>query len=269
MSRERLIVIVQDLETRGIDSRALRTVQMELEVIEAPPGVFGKISHKAKEMAKAQWANVVGEIRESKEMFGLLKRSLAREELSDAEQAHMKAQMYDLLRAVPAGLIAATNSALPVPGTSVLTPWILVKAGLMPSRWREAHVLSELQKQATELRDSGHFREAAAVTELHDEIERDADRRAFAEREAALLTHWDANQNGVWDEDEREAYNQSALDLRAMVASHGNQERWFLQAHGQVFGPLKIAQLGDGELDPALLACFDGKSGWVALSDLR
>ena len=111
----------------------------------------------------------------------------------------MRSQMLDLLKVVPAGLIAATNSVLPVPGTSMLTPWLLVKLGLMPSRWREAHVLSQLQQESKRLRDQGFVDAAADIDALRHSIEDEADRREVAEREASLLTHWDANQNGVWD----------------------------------------------------------------------
>ena len=87
----------------------------------------------------------------------------------------------------------------PIPGTSVFTPWLLARLGLMPSRWREAHLLDQLRKEAARLRQAGHSEQAKRVSRLGSDLEAEANARERAAHEASLLTHWDANQNGIWE----------------------------------------------------------------------
>ncbi len=266
MSHDALLRIARDLERQGLDARVLLDLENELAVIEAPPGVFGRMSAAVKGAAKRNWGRVVGEVTESRELLSLIQQRVRNDKpLSEAERAKVKAQLGDMFRAVPAGFIAATNSILPMPGTSMLTPWLLVKMGLMPSRWREAHVLAELRKEAKKLRETGHAAEADQLDALQHRIEDESDARESAAREAALLTHWDKNNNGIWDDDEKRAYQAVVRQLQSHALTKGAEERWFLQLNGQVMGPVSLNQLQGVELDSGLLVCFDGKSGWVSL----
>jgi hypothetical protein len=173
-----------------------------------------------------------------------------------------------MFRLVPASIIAATNGTLPIPGTSLLTPILLQKLRLLPSRWREAHVLAELQRQAEQLRAAGRIEAAEEVEALQHELEHEADLRAEAAEQRWLLAHWDADGNGVLDEDELEIYRAEVSGLRRRVAERGPEKRWFVSYDGQVLGPLRFSEV-QGLPDPVgVLVCFDGKSGWVALSDL-
>ena len=68
-------------------------------------------------------------------------------------------------------------------------------------------------------------------------------------------------------DDEREAYAREVARLRGLLPRFATRKRWFLEHEGEVFGAVRL-----GEIDVAaaagVLICFDGKSGWVALSDL-
>lgn len=273
MASERLTELITELEasgvdTRGVDVRALTEIRDELEVIERPPGLVAGLTARVRGIAKTQWSHMLGELGESREMLRLLRRGLSSEQdpLTPEEQAAVRAQMQDMVRAVPAGFIAATNYCLPLPGTSLVTPWLLARLGLMPSRWREAHVLDRLRKERERL-GAGHAG-AAALLELERTIEAEADARTDAAAAAALLTHWDANGNGRWDHDERSAYEAELERLRVVARSQGAASRWFLQGEEQVFGPVPLTRLLGVELQLELLACYDGKSGWVELAPL-
>ena len=180
----------------------------------------------------------------------------------------IKSQITDLLRLVPASMIAATNSILPIPGTSLLTPWLLNRMGLLPSRWREAHILNGLKKKRLELVKCGMSDAAEKLEEIEQQIETESDRRTALEEESALLPWWDKNDNGVWDDDEVTAYQVELDRLITLAIRHGTSKRWFFMCDQQVFGPLRVSQLMDFDDQKSLLICLDGKSGWLRFSDL-
>ncbi len=258
------------LEAAGIDATGLRALEDELAVNETPPGFFGRLARTVRSTATRQWQALVGELRESGELMVLITRALREgpRALSPEERDKVRAQLLDLVRVAPAGLFAAANSALPVPGTSVFTPWVLTRLGLMPTRWREAHLLAQLAREAERLREARHPGEAAEVEALAREIEAAADAREQLAQEADLLTCWDANGNGVWDDDERQAYHAELVQLRALARKKDVQRRWYLRHQGAVFGPCRLTELQRAGDDMPLLVCYDGKSGWVALADL-
>ncbi|NCG21789.1 MAG: hypothetical protein GWP91_22460 [Rhodobacterales bacterium] len=269
MSHDTLLRIAKDLEKQGVDTRVLRDLENELATIEAPPGIFGRMTAAVKGSAKRNWGRMVGEVGESRELFSLIQQRIKNEQpLSNQEKAKIKSQLADLFKVVPAGFIAATNTILPIPGTSMLTPILLVKMGLMPSRWREAHILNELRKQSKHLRETGHLAEAAELDALQQRIGNESDAREDASQRAALLTHWDKDNNGVLDEEEKRVYQIALRQLQTKALQHGSEERWFLKHNGQVMGPVNLDHLKGVDLDSALLVCFDGKSGWVALEPI-
>jgi hypothetical protein len=239
-----------------------------MEALEHPPGLVKRLSERARKVAKQQWEHLVGELEESQEAMQLIRaRMTAERELTEEERDKVRSQLMDLVRIFPAGLIVAANSVMPIPGTSVLTPWLLVKLGLMPSRWRESHVLHQLQRQQELLRRTGHTSEAVRLGVLRDRLEHEAEQRDAIQREARLLTHWDENENGVWDPSERKAYEAECDKIRDMVRKHATRKHWFLEHEGTVFGPSRLSQL---EFDSvgAFLVCYDGRTGWVALADV-
>ena len=77
-----------------------------------------------------------------------------------------KSQLSNLFRLVPAGLIAAANAVLPIPGTSMLTPMLLKKAKLLPSRWREAHMLNHSSPSIVGFKSIGETQVANALLDV-------------------------------------------------------------------------------------------------------
>lgn len=271
---ESLQAIVIKLEAGGYDATELRALQIEFDVLERPPGLLTRMTVQAKLRAGHHWTAFVGELRESKEAMGIGLRRVVGGQLSPEERDKLRAQIVDLVKVFPAGLIAAANAAFPVPGTGMFTPWILNRLGLMPSRWREAHLLSVLRQQHDALTAAGYDHAADALSRLHDRVERQADAREQAGSRARLLTHWDANNNGRWDDDERAAYLQELTRVRGLAERLAARKRWYIDDDGAVFGALRLSELvADSELaehlhDEALLVCYDGKSGWLALPHL-
>jgi len=257
------------LEARGQDPGKLRELQVELDCLERPPGFLKRTSTRISAMAKTQWAHLMGELEESGEAFTLMTRAVSsREKLTGAEADTVREQMFDLLRVVPASLLAVANAVLPIPGTSMATPWLLQRLGIMPSRWREAHLLDALEAERARLQDAGLSSEANAIEDIVQEIEAEADAREQLARDAVTLTFWDLNQNGEWDETEREAYR-AAVDLTAeRLGDSAQKKRWFLLHEASVIGPIRMDAIDDSEVDPKLLVCWEGTSGWVSLHDV-
>jgi len=263
----RILDLADHLQQRGVDVSALRPLQAELDVVQHP-GAIRSLTDKALDTARRQWSHVMGEVAESRSLFGLIRKRVAqRQRLAPEEAAEVREQLADLLRLVPAGLITATNSTLPLPGTSLLTPILLSKLNLLPSRWREAHVLSELQHQAEQLRAAGRVDDAEVVEALQHQLEDEADARANAEKQAWLLAHWDADDSGHLDEEELAAYRAEVRRVREWVIDRGASKRWFVSVQGQVLGPMRLADLDDVPERDQLLLCYDGQTGWVALTD--
>ncbi len=263
----RLAALSADLQAQGIDPGQLDELQDELDAVQSPPGAITRLRARLQQRALLQWGHVVGELQESAEAMSLLRKGIAQRQLSAEERDTVRAQMLDLVKVVPAGLIAMANSALPVPGTSLFTPWLLARLGLMPSRWREAHLLTELEREQERLQQAGHQQAAAQLAALHDQLEDEADQRERAARDAMLLTQWDANRNGVWDAEEKAAYQRAVEAMRRRRDTAAARRRWYLSLEGQIFGPVRLTELAR-EPGTALLICYDGRSGWVSLDDL-
>jgi len=268
MSEGRLTALSRQLAEAGIDPGSLGDLQLELDALQHPPGVFSRATSALRQRAQTQWSHVVGELRESAEAMRLVGKGLARRSLSAEERETIRAQMIDLVRVVPAGVIAIANSALPVPGTSLFTPWLLARLGLMPSRWREAHLLDQLKQASDRMREAGHIQAAAAIADLQHQLEDEAEERDRAEQRATLLTHWDANNNGIWDDEEVRAYQHAVALMHRHRARSAARRAWYLSMDGHVFGPLRLSQLPEGAANHGLLVCYDGQSGWVSLDAL-
>ena len=272
MDCERLSKVVASMESRGVDVSTLRSIEIELAVNDRPPGFLGKFRQKAKVVLRAQWQNLRGEAGETNEAFVLLVRRFRKKQpLHPAEADKVRAQLVDLVKMVPAGVLATANAAMPIPGTSVFTPMLLSKMGLMPSRWRNAHVLRQLRREAKRLRAEGHSEEADELDAFRGEVEVAADEREKLSRNADLLTQWDANDSGEWEDDEKATYRQELERLRGLLLSKGMRKRWFLRLGSETWGPVRISALlpEAEEMDEDLLVCYDGRTGWVDLQDLQ
>lgn len=274
MGDQTLARLADELSADGYDATHLRELQLEVEALERPPGLITRMTSAARSAAARHWQNFMGELGESREAMMIIATRFKGGDVSPEDRDKVRAQLLDLVRVFPAGLIAAANSAFPVPGTGLFTPWILSRLGLMPSRWREAHLIDELRKERDRLARAGKVESAAAVEELRARLEAECDIREHAAQNAALLTRWDANRNGLWDPDEKEAYCTELERVRALAQKFAHRKQWFLEDDGEIFGALRLSELLEDDdcqdhlHDDALLVCFDGKTGWVALPDL-
>jgi len=264
--------LAAQMEAEGVDASDLRELEAELETAERPPGFLKRLGAKAKESAAKHWANFVGELRESGEAMTLITGAMrGAKQLSPEERDKVRSQVLDLVRVFPAGVIAAANSAFPIPGTGLFTPWILLRLGLMPSHWREAHVLDQLKKRQAAERDAGHAEAAERVGAVIARIERDAEARDAVEHGAALLTVWDHNRNGRWDPSEIAAYRKELAQLRETATKFAARREWYFRDGAAIYGAERLSELGEVTPDSPeakLLVCFAGKSGWVSLGHL-
>jgi hypothetical protein len=269
VSEPSLAGIADELEASGHDAGSLRELQVEFNYLEKPPGFWARLTKDAREAAARHWGFVLGELQESKEAAAILGRALtAPSEVSAEDRDKLRSQLLDLMRAIPAGLVAAANAALPIPCTSLATPWLLHRMGVMPSNWREAHLLQSLQTEVSRLCEEGLSGEAAALDEIRADIESEAAARERVEHEARLLTHWDANNDGQWDDNERAAYRAAVHQVSTRLRKSAARRSWYLLHEGGVFGPVRLSNFLHEEQAPDLLVCWEGQSGWVALSDV-
>ncbi len=170
----------------------------ELDAVEHPPGWLARTRVGLCSFADRQWKHLWGEVEESAELYGIIKRALLGQEPSAVERDKAQAQLLDLLRVAPAGLLVLAVEAIPVPGTSVVTPWLLVKLGLMPSRWREAHLLAGLQAEAARLRGVEEAEAADELDKLRVRLSRECEDRGWLALEASLLGLWEADGDWAW-----------------------------------------------------------------------
>ena len=272
MDLERLKRVNAKLEALGVEVGDLRSLEDEVALSERPPGFLGKVGRKVKGSMKTQWSNLSAEVGETGETFRLLARRIKQKEPLNAEESDkVRTQLIDFVKVVPAGTLAAVSMALPIPGSFLVMPLVLNKMGLMPSRWRDAYVLEKLRKKAARLRAEGLEAEAHELDALRVEVEAEADQREEVARKAGLLTQWDANDNGVWDEEEKEAYRKELAHLHGLLETKGVRKRWFLRLGPETWGPVRLSELlaEAEELDEDLLVCYRGRSGWVDLQDLK
>ena len=103
---------------------------------------------------------------------------------------------------------------------------------------------------------------------LREDLEQEADEREQVARDAALLTYWDANKNGVWDDEERAAYQAAVDQVRQKATACATQKRWFFLHEEAVIGPIRLSTYTDEDMGPKLLVCWDGCSGWVSLQEV-
>lgn len=248
-----MLATAEAVERAGGDGAPLRALADEAATLERPPGALVGLLAGVREAASRQWARALGELAESRDAASLVAAAAAGERaLSPEERDRVRAQLADLVKMVPAGLIAAAGAVAPLPGTAMVTPWLLEKLGLMPSRWREAHLLEQVRRHEATLRAGGHGAAADRVLAL---------RTALAD-EAELRAGLPAPERGP---DEIE-YRAAVARLREVVAVEGRRRAWFVSFAGQIYGPCRLAEIEAG-MD-ALLVCWRGEGRWVFLREL-
>ncbi len=264
-----LYELAVQIEAEGFDATELRELEAELETAERPPGLLRRLGARAREAAAQQWERFVGELRESGEAMRLISGAMRGESLSPEDRDKVRSQVFDLVRVFPAGVIAAANSAFPIPGTGLFTPWILLRLGLMPSRWREAHVIEQLRKKQRAAEASGRHDAARRFGAVAERIEQEADERDKIGHDANLLTAWDRNGNERWDPNEIEAYLSELEKVKGFARRFAVRRDWYFSENGAVFGAERLSELGAIDADgrsARLLVCYGGRTGWVSLA---
>ncbi len=270
-SAEHLAELIERLESQGLDTGQLPQIQGELVRLAGGGGFLARLMAQVRATADRQWTHAQAELAESRAALDLMIRRVTDDgaPLSSEERAAFSEQARDLLRVIPSGVLTLAIEAIPLPGTSLATPWLLSRLGLLPSRWREARLLESLHAEAERLR-AAH---ADAIAQELEEVEREvADEAADRERVshgAALLTHWDADGDGRWDPEERAAYDVEVERLRRIAEQRAADKRWFLSYCHHPFGPVRLSELLDAGASERLMVSFDGKTGWVCLADLQ
>lgn len=247
-----ILGVAAEVERTGGDAAPLRALADEAAALERPPGALSRALGGLREAAARQWARLLGELQESREAAALVGVAVRGDRLLSAdERDRVRAQMADLVKAFPAGVIAAVGAVAPLPGSAMVTPWLLEKLGLMPSRWREAHLLERVRKYEAALRAEGRGAAADRVAALQAALAQESQARA------ALPTP------------EQRAGSEYTLEverLRGLVVTEAARRAWFVAFAGQVYGPCRLREID--ETMEELLVCWRGESRWVLLREL-
>ncbi len=250
---QRIRDLVTELRAQGVEVGGLADLEQELAGLEQP-GLWQRTHLFASE----QWRRALAELDETAELGVLLARAASGEPLPLEEQARMREQLEDLVRLVPASALALTLKA--IPGGALVTPWVLRKLNLLPSHWREAHLLEGLRGEAERLRRE-HPAAAARIDVLRVHLTDEGETRAVLQ--ADLQAHWDADGDGLWDPSEVQSYDAAVAIARTQDPWRRN---WYLLCEDTVFGPTRLAELPD-DLPPLLVSW--GGEAWVRFIDLR
>lgn len=268
MADERLARVVAELQARGVDAGELPSLQAELDALEEPPTLLRRLSQQVRAFARTQWERALGELSETQRAGALLQRRMRGETLSPAEEATLRGQLADLVRLVPAGLIAVAIEAVPIPGSSMVTPWVLRRLGLLPSQWREAHLLEGLRREAARLRELREEAAARTVEALCRSLTVEAELRERRQAEAELLHIWDRDRDGHWDPEEREAHERALVEMVRRAPTDDARRCWFVLDGGQVYGPLPLTELAEAGSSPGVFVTHEAVDGWVGLAVL-
>lgn len=252
----RIEELVRELRAEGIEVGGLEVLDEELQAVE-DPGVFERLQS----FASTQWDRALGELDESAELLGLVAHAASGEALEPDERARLEEQLRDVVRMVPA--TALTVGLKAIPGGTLVTPWVLRKLGLLPSRWREAHMLAALRDEAEALR-AEHPVAALRIDVLRAALTQESEHRAVLQAE--LQAHWDHDRDGLWDPEETAAYEDAVRGLKARRRRDGWSRGWYLACEDRLFGPTRLEELVDADLPPVLVS-WEGEA-WVRLQDL-
>jgi hypothetical protein len=252
-----LLKIMKRLHMQGVEIEEMEQLAFAMESTKVP------VHKKAMQFLLRNWNRIRGEVQESKTLVTLLNRARkeGKESLSLDERVFVQQQLKDFFRIFPASIIASANAILPIPGTSFITPMILQKLNLLPSKWREAHMLTALQKAHKKLQEQGREKEIKILIELETELNEQAKER----EECDLLLVWDTNKNGIWDEEELLYYQRELTKTQNLYLSSKEERAWFVLHEGLVFGPTHLIGISE-DLD--VLICYQSKTQWVRYQDI-
>ena len=122
-------------------------------------------------------------------------------------------------------------------------------------------MLKTLQKAHQKLKEQGKTKELVLLSQIESELEEQAQQR----QECDLLIVWDANQNGIWDEEEKQTYQEELKKTRTIYQEAKDERSWFVLQEGLIFGPTALRAVS-GTLDA--LIRFQDKTQWVRYQDM-
>ena len=263
--------LIEILESKGLHDEAvqLRETQKELNALVRPPGLVSELTDNLKERARRQWELIVGEVQETAELVELVnRRVLNGEKLTHQERKQAQEQILDIMKMVPAGMIATASALSPLPMTLAFTPMVLRKLGLLPSRWREAHVLQTLKDQSSRLHELGADEQARELDGLAAEVKAQAQARDVTGSTARLLSYWTSAPDGLRAQD-RYAYDFTVENMRTLRTSEAGRRVWYFQIDDEIFGPLPLQEVEKHQSDnDSILVCHERMLKWVKLVDI-
>ncbi len=269
---EQLIELEAKLRAKNLleEAEELHELLEETEAIEKPSSWISRVRGRMGSMARGQWNLVQQEVKESKQVYSLL-RSRAKGEikqLDPVQKEQIRAQLLDVFKVVPGGTLAVANFVAPIPCSSWLTPALLMSLGLMPSSWKEAHVQHRLGKLIKKLEKRGHIGPAGDVRVILDDIDSAVEHRermAAISSDSQLLALFDRDRNGVLDEKEQARMHAAIDKIVKVMRKRWGARIWFLYLDGDVSGPFTLPDIDAlGGSDDTLL-CRAGKKQWVPL----
>ena len=273
MNKEQIERIINELEKEGRleEAKSLRNTQLNLELIEEPQGFFSNAVKAVKDALKVNIDQFFYEVDDTKEAFKKISQSLSNEEeISEQDREFIREQLIDLFKVVPASVIAIGNTAIPIPGAALLTPMILKKLNLLPSRWVEHSILENLKAQKDHLKNINQLEAAETVSELIEELNLKANLSERISDKCKLLSYWDEDNDNEWSEEELLKYNAELKRIKEIASTEAKTRTWYCQIHENLFGPCSIDLFfEDGaEIPLDMLVSYKGETGWISMLDL-
>jgi hypothetical protein len=269
---EELAQVEEALREKGLSDEAseLEDMRREAPLRGGLVQRLGALADGAREIGRRQLELLGQEMADSRELVGLLRARVSGKikHFSEEEEALVRTQLWDLFRSVPATAIVFA----PVPGIALISPFVLQKLNLLPSAWREAHIIDRLKRTVAQLEEQGETEEAerlrATVAQL-EERHRDRSDRMRTLREHPLLREiYDFDHDGAIDDDEWASIKQDRETIRRAVDEDAEALRWYVSTGGDVEGPVDLTTLLHAPLPEHALVRIAELPRWVPLDFL-
>jgi hypothetical protein len=248
-----LRAVEQRLADRGKKRLADRIARLR-ELGNTP---VGDLVAGLRRLADKQLALAGRELQESRDALDLVRRRITGEihEFSAAEESYVRTQLGDLLKIIPASLIALA----PLPGVAVITPLVLKKLNLLPSAWREEQLQARLARIADALAREAPA-EAAEVQRLAAQVRASAEsaRRRARVLHPSVRALYDFDVDGVIDDHEWEA-----LEADRRVVAERIDADWYCAVSSVAEGPFTARTLLQSPLPEHALVWTEGLIRWV------
>jgi hypothetical protein len=264
-----LAQVEESLREKGLSDEAseLESVRREAPLRRGLVRRLGALAEGAREIGRRQLELLGKEMADSRELVSLLGARVSGKikQFSEEEDALVRGQLWDLFRSVPATAIVLA----PVPGIALLSPFVLQKLNLLPSAWREAHVIDRLERTIEQLEEQGETEEAerlrATVAQLEERHRDRADRMRTLREHPLLREIYDFDKDGTIDDEEWASIKEDRDTIRRAVVEGEKASRWFVSTGGEVEGPVDLVTLLEAPLPEHALVRIVELPRWVPL----